>query len=286
MVNALLALSLAFFAKPAFASVLTIQTLPSYVNTNSFKLSCTTDAATAQFSVSKHGGAFTNFGPLIDTTVNPCIVQVTSSEVNDQTDYVFSVNGGPTTSTNYDISGPSPVSGYYKEHVSDGFNKLHWTNPHDTDFSQVVIYRGDTPDFSADSSHEIGRVAGSPNSDMTYDDHYSPDGNKTHYYDIRAIDQAGNSSSLVGDGSTTTTTSTPTPAAGGGTVQVLPSEQGVGGSVLSKETSPSAEPTTEPLGTVQAKATSSGLSRNRIVGIGALAVLLGLLVYFFTRKRS
>lgn len=272
----------------ASPSVLSIQTLPAFENTNNFKISCTTDGTTAQFSYSKNGGGFTNFGPAINVPTNPggCIVQVDSSVVNDQTNYSFKVNvdgsDSSTTSTTYDISGPSPVSGYYKETAGTDTFRLHWRNPSDSDFAKVIIYRGVTPDFSADSGHEIAQVLGGANSDMTFENHV-PDPTKTNYFSIRAVDMAGNSSSLVGD--VTTTTATPTPSAGGtGTVQVLPKEQGTGGSVLSKETSASAEPTAEPLSTTQAKAAPFGLSRNKIIGIGALAILLGLAAYFFTRR--
>jgi len=204
-------------AAPVFASVLSIQSLPGYINTNNFKLSCTSDGGSVQFEVSKNGGAFTAFGPAIDTDADPCIVQVDSSVVNEQTSYTFRA-GGKETSTFYDTSGPSPVSGYYKERISDGAYKLHWRNPGDTDFDKVVIYRGDTVDFSADSGHEIARVSGGSNSDMTYEDHFAPDSGRTYFYAIRALDHAGNSSSLAGDGGTTVTTvssqATPQPASG------------------------------------------------------------------------
>ena len=282
------------FALPAYASVLSIQQLPGYINTNNFKLSCTTDAATAQFSVSKHGAAFTDFGPLIDTTVSQCIVQVDSSVVNDQTDYVFRVNGGPTTSTFYDISGPSPVQNYYKDQVGTGFFKLHWKNPGDSDFDKVVIYRGETPDFPADNSHEIARVSGSPDSDMTYDEH-QPDPTKTYYYALRALDHAGNSSSLVGDGGTTTsTTGSTTPASGGssGSVVSVPGDQGTGGSILGTKTNPESSPT--PSGTPSATQDSGAQSDTGLLGwimthkkisLGVLAlVLLAYAGYRFTKK--
>ncbi len=276
-----------FMAKPAYAATVSIQKLPSVINTNDFKLSCTVlGGTTAQFSVNKHGAGFVDFGPAINLATDSCQVQVTSSQVNDHTDYVFKVTVGSDsdqTSTTYDTSGPSPVSGYYKENLGDGFNKLHWRNPGDTDFSQVVIYRGDTPDFSADSSHEVARIAGSPNSDMTYDDHYSPDG-KTHYYNIRALDQAGNSSSLVGDGgtTTTTTTSTPTPAAGGGTVRILPQEQAAQGQVLSEEASPTPAATASPF--QRAKASLFGTTKGGVI-VG-LIIIVGIAAYFIFRKRD
>lgn len=231
--------------KPVSASVLSIQSLPTYINTNSFKLSCTSDGGAVQFSVSKNGGAFTNFGPSIDTSVNPCIVQVDSSVVNDQTDYVFAA-GVFTTSTIYDSSGPSPVSGYYKERIGDGMYKLHFHTPSDSDFASVIIYGGDTGDFSADSGHKIAEVNGGANSDMTYDDNFAPDAGKTYYYDIRAIDKANNSSGLAGDGGTTTYTTvlgaSAAPVAKKSTVTILPKEKS-SGSVLGTEATPEASAT-------------------------------------------
>ncbi|OGM55051.1 hypothetical protein A2985_01105 [Candidatus Woesebacteria bacterium RIFCSPLOWO2_01_FULL_43_11] len=282
-----------FIVGPVYAATVSIQKLPTRINTDTFKLSCTVlGGGTAQFSYSKNGGSFTDFGSPINLSTDSCLVQVTNTQVNDHTDYVFkvTVDGGPdsdTTSTIYDVNGPAPVSGYYKEHISDGFNKLHWRNPPDADFTQVVIYRGDTPDFSADPSHEVARVGGSPNSDMTHDDHYSPDGNKTHYYNIRALDQAGNSSSLVGDGSTTTivTSTTPTLSATGGTVQTLPKEedQKAEGSVLSEEST--LEPTIEP-SEDETSSVGKTLFSSNTLKIGVLVVLAGLVLYFVFGKKK
>lgn len=241
LLYALIAILLAA-PKVASASVLAIQSLPTFINTNNFKLSCTSNGGAVQFEVSKHGGTFTAFGPSINTDSNACIVQVDSFVVNDQTDYVFRAQGF-TTSTTYDVSGPSPVTGYSKERVSDGEYKLRYHTPSDTDFTQVVIYRGDTVDFSADASHEIARVAASPNVDLTYSDHFAPDSSKTYFYAIRALDHAGNSSSLTGDGSTTKTVlgASTSPAGTGNTVIVLP-KSGTQGSVLGSDTGAMASP--------------------------------------------
>jgi hypothetical protein len=268
-------------------SVLSIQTLPSYINTNNFKLSCTSNGASAQFYVSKHGDPYIAFGPAINLASDPCIVQVTSSQVNNQSDYKFKVvvdSAESETSTIYDASGPSPVSGYYKEKINDGFYKIHYRSPNDADFDRVVIYRGDTSDFSADGSHEIARVAGSPDSDMTYDDHFSPDTSKTYYYALRAIDRAGNSSSLEGDSVSSNpsqvlgTSATPT-----GSVVILPQEKG---SVLGSEASPTAS--AEPQASTENEQTQgvlSGLSTAKKLAIGAGIIILGSAIYFFSKRK-
>lgn len=229
---------LAMLVKPAYAVTVDIVDLSDYITTNNFKLSCTALGGTsAQFSFKKEGGSYSDFGSAIDLTTTSCQVQVTSSQVEEQTRYYFKVtvdSVSDETDTFYDISGPSPVSNYYKDQISGGY-KLHWKNPGDSDFAKVKIYRGETADFSADGSHSIAEVAGGANSDMTYDDH-TPDPNKTYYYAIRALDKAGNSSSLVGDAGTTVTgTVQGTSTASSGTegkVSTLHKE----GEVLSKAT--------------------------------------------------
>lgn len=274
------------------ASFASIQTLPGYINNNNFKLSCTSDGSTAQFYYNKHSAGWVAFGGSIDLTSNQCVVDVNSSQVNDQTDYLFKVNvdgmDSSSTSTFYDASGPSPVSGYYKERTSDGSYKLHWTNPGDSDFDKVVIYRGDTVDFSADAGHEIARVSGGSNSAMTYDDNFTPDANKTYFYAIRALDHAGNSSSLVGDGSTSVITITPSPVPGGGKVTILPKE---GGSVLGTSTkskvspSPSVSPSASPEAQAQASFNLlTWISGHKKISLGILIVLV--IAWYFLSKRK
>lgn len=282
-------------ASPVKADVLAIQGLPSYINSNTFKISCTANAGSAQFAYSKHGGAFTNFGPTINTGTDTCVVQVDGNIITDQTDYTFRVSDGNgnafTTSTTYDTSGTGAPSGFYKDGLSDGY-RLHWRNPSDSDFSRVIIYRGDTPDFSADGNHEIATVLGSPNSDMTYEDHSGT--NK--YYDIRALDIAGNSSSLVGDGGgIVTVTATPSPVTRTGQAIILPKEQPAGqGSVLGTELTPSPSPAQTP-NIIQSINSFANTTPNPLrwilthkkISIGVLLVIIaiGLAVYSFGKRK-
>jgi hypothetical protein len=233
-------------AKPAKAANIAITKLPGYINTNDFKLSYSClGCSSVQFYVNRHGEGWVAFGPVF-TTANGQ-VEVTSSQINDQTDYAFKVSdpiGEDLTTTIYDVSGPSSISDFHKERINDGKYKLSWTNPGDTDFDKVIIYRGDTLGFSADASHEIARVSGGSNSPMTYDDSFSPNPAITYYYLIRALDHVGNSSGLAGDGGTTTTEvvlgASATPAAKKTTTTVaLPKEKGTG-SVLGTEATPGA----------------------------------------------
>jgi hypothetical protein len=222
-------------------------------------------------------------------------VQVTSSEVSEQTSYKFTVTdggvGSASTTTFYDISGPSPVTGYYKERINDGENKIHWKNPSDTDFDKVIIYRGDVLGYSADSSHEIARVSGGPNSDMTYDDHFTPDATKTYFYLIRALDHAGNSSSLVGEGGETVING-PTTQPVSGKVTVLPAESG---SVLGTEetTSSTPEATVNPsvVDQINEFATKTPqpfkwiLTHKKIsIGLAIILILLAYRLYKFSNR--
>ena len=262
------------------ASVLTIQTLPSYINIREFKLSCTTDASSVSFSVSKNDGSPTTFA----TVGSPCLVQVTGSQITEEAKYTFTVTDGSlssSTTTIFDNSGPSAVSGYFKDGLNDGF-RLHYHTPSDSDFDKVIIYRGDEASFSADSSHEIATINSSPNSDMTYEDHFGMVAGKTYYYYIRALDHAGNSSPLTGDGGVTTViTPTPGTVLSGTNVIILPRQEGTG-SVLGTEatTSPTPESTGEP--TLVERVTNLGndsptpikwILTHKKISIGVLLVL-------------
>ncbi len=290
---------LIMFAQPVFAipPQVSIQKLNSYINSNNFKLSCSALGGTsAQFSVSKNGGSFTDFGGVIDLTTTACLVQVSASEINDETSYVFkaTLNSGQTdqTATTYDISATSPVAGYSKERIDDGTYKLKWTNPGNADFDKVIIYRGEAAGFSADDGHEIARVGGSPNSDMSYNDDFPPDANKNYFYAIRAIDHAGNSSSLAGDAGATTTSQGILEASTdstGNNVTSLPAEKGTG-SVLGGKTT--ASPTPEAVvSTPEPASASSGplnwILTHKKISLGvAGALLLGAYLLYYFRKQN
>lgn len=288
-----LVFSLWLMAKPAMAitPTVSIQELPSYVTTDNFKLSCSAlGGSSAQFSFKKDGGSYQNFGSAIDVNNNPCQIQVNSSEIDSQTKYYFKVtlDGGVSdeTSTTYDVAGPSPVTGYRKDDGGNNTVVIHWRNPDSEDLAKVIIYRGETVDFTADSNHEIATVYGTPNSEMTYSVNIS-DTSKTYYYSIRAVDKAGNTSSLVGDGSTSLTTITQTTVQNvTGTVTILPKEDGSGGQVLGEEESIENEPTPEPANSLVEKITEK-LPNNKgfYIGLGLVALALVLYRYFKKSKK-
>lgn len=263
---------------------LSITDLPDYITTNSFKLSYSCLGCTSvQFYVSKNGGSWNSFGSLMTDASGQ--VQVTSSQVDEQTSYAFKVVDASgeeaKTETFYDISGPSPVSGYYKDSWGVGFYKLHWTNPTDSDFAKVIIYRGDTSSFSADASHEIAQVPGGAGATMTYDEH-QPDSSKTYYYALRALDKAGNSSSLVGDAGTTvlgtSTQATATPGTSSKVVS-LPKEEV--GQVLPESTGIPEEASEAPRGVVNQVVQ---FAKNRTKLTVLILAGLGLAGYLLYRK--
>lgn len=277
-------------ARTILASVLSIQTLPSYVTTNSFKLSCTANGNSAQFYFRKEGSSYSAFGPSINLLTTPCLVQVASSEVTEESKFYFKVNVDGTdsfeTSTIYDNSGPSAVSGFYKDGLTDGY-RLHYHTPSDSDFDKVIIYRDELVGFSADSSHEIATVNGSPNTDMTYEDHSGTG----KFYLIRALDHAGNSSGLAGDVGTTTSLSTaPTgnvlgaKTNSGGKVVILPKN----GSVLSGKTeaSPTPEATVTPAPETGKTGPANWILTHKKISIGVALVLIVAGYLLFRKKNS
>lgn len=286
-------LALAVFSGTAYAASLAISQLPEYVTVDHFKLSCTAlgGSTTAQFSYKKDGGSYSDFGPAINLTTTPCLVDVTSSQIDSQTKYYFKVTVGSAsaeTSTTYDVSGPDPVRDYSKDKIGLTSYRIHWTNPGNSDFRQVFIYRGEAPDFSANDDKKVTGIAGTPDTNMSWDDS-GLDPNKTYYYIIRALDKAGNSSGLVGDtytvqGEAVVTTVTPTQGAEG-RVTALPKEEG---QVLGEE---EGELTATPIPTPSniQEAVTEAVSRFKnsklLIGIGVLAFIVGLIWYWASSKK-
>lgn len=198
----------------AFSDQLEISNLPEYTRTNDIEISFTAlseGSVNVHFCYRKEGEGFKKFGPTFTTPSGE--VQVTSSQMNDQmVRYYFkaALNGADCsgsatdeTSTIYDYSGPSPVSNLKKENKGNGYWKLSWKNPHDPDFSRVFIYRSESSTFTANGQTKVGETGGAYNAEVSWDN-YGLDVNKKYYYAVRAVDKAGNPSSVVGDSETVT----------------------------------------------------------------------------------
>jgi len=281
-----------FLTRPvSAATIVQIQTLPGYINYTDFKLTCTTNGSSAQFYSMKDGGSYTAFGPTIDLTVNPCSVQVNGTQFGSEGKFWFEVivdGVSSQTSVTLDTTAPSAVSDFGKDRVNAGTTyRIHWKNPTDTDYAKVIIYRGTEAGFTADDTHKIADGGGNPGDTMSWDDN-GLDPNKEYYYNIRALDKAGNSSSLVGDsGTTTTVLGASTTPISGGVVTVLPKEK-ASGSVLGTQASPSTSPET----TNTSVNTNPGLGKwiltHKKISGGIAMVLLAIAYgfYYFSKKNK
>ena len=243
----------------------------------------------AQFSYKKDGESFANLGSAINLTSAPCLVDVTSSQINEQKKYFFKVNVDGTeveTSTTYDVTAPSAIHDYGKERIGPTTYKIRWTNPGEGDFAQVFIYRGESPDFGADNDKIVAKIGGAPDAQMSWlDNGISPD--KEYYYIVRALDKAGNSSSLVGDSQTTYQQVAPStaPSVAGTSVVQVPGEPA--GEVLKDSTEQAVAPAQEA-GPVKAAvdAAVGKIKSNRTLGMLAIGAFgLGLISYFLFRRR-
>ena len=276
---------------PAYAApTVSIVQLPEYVRVDNLRLSCTAlGGSMAQFSYKKDGESFANLGSAINLTSAPCLGDDTSSQINEQKKYFFKVNVDGTeveTSTTYDVTAPSAIHDYGKERIGPTTYKIRWTNPGEGDFAQVFIYRGESPDFGADNDKIVAKIGGAPDAQMSWlDNGISPD--KEYYYIVRALDKAGNSSSLIGDSQTTYQQVAPStaPSVAGTSVVQVPGEPA--GEVLKDSTEQAVAPAQEA-GPVKAAvdAAVSKIKSNKTLGMLAIGAFgLGLISYFLFRRR-
>ena len=129
-------------------------------------------------------------------------------------------------------------------------------------------------------------MGGAPDQEMTWDD-VGLDPNVTYYYALRAIDKAGNSSSVVADPEVTATIIEETVVEGitGEEVILLPSGEATG-KVLGEEEEDAEEIVVGESETTfdEAVDTLTGTTKGRIIAISAF--LLGLILYFISRRRK
>ncbi|OGM16265.1 hypothetical protein A2V55_00730 [Candidatus Woesebacteria bacterium RBG_19FT_COMBO_37_29] len=301
VILAIFALGLSVGHVKAVNTTVDISQLPQYTNQTVFSISYTAisdDPANikAQFYYSKEGEGLQILGPQFTGPSNE--FEVTGAQVNEgNKKYYFKVivtYGSDTvsdeTSTYFDNSGPDTPSAYSKERIGSTTYKIKWHSPSNDDFAQVLIYRGENPDFSADSGHFVFAQGGLKNTDFEWIDN-GLDPNKNYYYLLRALDFAGNSSGLVGDTFVTTGTSTVTsqsPLPASGQVRVLPKEEGQGGQVLGQEeTQGTPTPVPTQAGGVVGKVVEFAKNRTKItVLIVAVIVIGGYLIYRRLRSQK
>ena len=284
----------------AIADHVEISDLPAYTKEDHFDLSYSAfseGGVNVKFFYRKDGSSYTQFGPTLGTPSGT--VGVTSSQLNeDQVKYFFKVelNGATSdeTSVTLDRSGPSPVSDYSKEVLSSTHVKLHWRNPNDSDFWKVVIYRSTSSEFTADDNTKVAEIVGPRDAVMQWED-AGQEAGKTYYYAIRAVDSAGNGSSLVSDvDAQVLGTSTGESSVGGEEiVTILPSD-GTGGSILGEGDEAmmeDGEAGTQDQevsleGDEDAQSDAGSSTVRRVLTVTGILVLLYAAYRFFFRKRN
>ncbi len=246
-------------------------------------------------------GSFTQMGT--DQTLadggNSGVCSTGSSIVTTNGTYAFKVTadaGGDhaeeTVTVTYNTSGPGDVRDYNKTRIGSCQYGIHFKTADDSGKTvKVEIYRSDSVPFTADSGSRTQTVFAGSNEIHDVTD-TAPDCNKTYYYAVRAFDNAGNGSALIGDDVNSLTVINPTgqPAQGAipvsstngnvlGATNGSTGSSGEGGQVEGLS-SPSAEtvtvkPTVKPGTTV----------RNMLIGGGIL--LVGALLYaIWTRRKN
>ena len=314
-------LAVLFFAGVSYASTLSVRLAQpkSPNNQNNFNLtfvvldtSATPTPITAKcFKEGPGEGSFTQFGPDIAISAggNSANCADVPSVVNTNGTYSFYVsatNGSETqtsstVSVDYNTNGPGTPGNYSKEHPTSCEYLIKFRTADDGGkTSKVELYRSTNTSFSADNGTRVQSMGIASNTDGTFTDNVG-DCSKTYYYAIRAFDNAGNGSGVVGDSEThitnpTTTTQAsgstnqPTNTAGSGAIPVVTSSVTRGSS---EEVTP--QPTTDQnvLGASvaptksPAQKTSGGLfSATNMLGGLAGIIILGVLFWLWRRRKN
>ena len=310
-------LSFGLIAKPVFASdfVLSIQEPKTPTNTKDLKLEfkalhLNKGVITAKcLKKGPNDSGFSQFGSNIVLSAggnsSSCDL---SLAINDNGSYQFMIEAtdgvateNKTVSLDYNTSTPGTVRDYRKEWLNNGCDyKIHFKTDDDNGKTvKVELYRSTDSAFSANNESLVHSV--NIGSNQEYDITNSvPDCSKTYYYALRAFDNAGNGSGLVGDRITittsTTTTSTTvvdttTVGTGTGAIPVIDSDIPAEGSnqitpsegeVLDTNNS---EETGQVLGTIQGNV-SNFVTEHKIISSLIAIGLLSIIIYVIKKIRK
>jgi len=241
-------------------------------------------------------GGFSQFGSDFNLIAggNSDNCSVDSSVVNNQGTYQFFVRATAGSDTldsaivtvDYNTSGPGTPSDYVKEQVNSCTFKLKFKTANDGGKTvKVEFYRSDQTSFQANAGTVFASQAIGSNTNGEIQNTV-PDCAKTYYYALRAFDNAGNGSGLVGDSFTTTTTTTSTTASPA-TAPVIVAASQISSGETTAEVTPSETPAAQtegaateavsPTPQVEGAATSAWWadSRWRYLLVIAVLVLLG-----------
>ena len=220
-----------------------------------------------------------------------------SSAITDNGSYQFQVKaiaGGEESLSNvvsldYNTSSPGTPIDYRKEQINNCDFKIHFKTADDSGKTvKVELYRSTDSNFSANNESLVVSTNIGSNQEKDIWNNV-PDCSKVYYFALRAFDNAGNGSGLVGDkvyttitdGSTVTTSTTTNSGA-------IP----VGGAVIPKEgEGDQVNPdTTQQEGTGQVLGTRTVVrdffSRHPITTILIAVLILGIIIYAFKKIRQ
>lgn len=231
---------------------------------------------------------------LIEDGGNTGACPVTSSIIDQKGEYLFKVvataendEAKDTATVVYNNEGPGDPTGYSKERTNVCDYKIKFHSADDGGKTiKVEIYRSENTAFTADSGSRVDTIMIGSNTDgqsITT----PPDCNKQYYFGVRAFDNAGNGSNVVGDSVVkfTTTTTTTTGTQGEAIALGSPST----GSILGKET-------TEGEGTILGETTPSAtetgpislvefVKKNGILIVGVLLLIIGIIGLYVSKKK-
>lgn len=219
-----------------------------------------------------------------------------SNVITDAGSYQFIVNANGTDSDivylDYKNSTPGTPTDYRKENIN-GNNcdfKIHFKTANDNGKTvKVELYRSSDSAFSANSESLVHSV--SIGSNQEYDIYNSvPDCSKTYFYVLRAFDDAGNGSGIIGDSitvATTTYTETTTTQAQGAipvTGTNIPNEDQGASTDLSSEEDQGQNPEGESEefnGQILGTETESGnfITQHKIISTVIGIILLAIIIY-------
>jgi len=227
---------------------------------------------------------------------NTGVCPVTSNIIDPKGDYLFKVvaTAGTdekidTATVTYNNEGPGDPTGYSKERTNLCDYKIKFRSADDNNKTvKIEVYRSENTSFTADSGSRVDTITIGSNTEgqsITT----PPTCDKEYYFGVRAFDNAGNGSNVVGDSIVKFTTTTPstTGTTGGGAIALTsPSE----GSVLGKETK---EGEGAILGETTPSATESKPSqlagffqKNGILILGILLLIIGTIGLYVSKKKT
>lgn len=312
-------LSISLFASVALAAGLSVRIeqpkTPS--NDNSFKINFVTldtqgrPVTVKCFKKAPADGDFSQFGSDINLAAGGSSgdCEVNSSLMSSQGIYQFFVRAEAAPDTevsqavtvDYKTEAPGTPYNYSKEEVGDCEYKIKFKTAADSGKTQKVeIYMSTLSSFPADSGTKVGEVGIGSDQEGSFNKVVS-ECDKTYYFAIRAFDNAGNGSGVVGDSNITIITKevtvTPTATTTGGAIPVQSSQVGAGSQILGvseaeatkgaeQGATGSAQPGVTPEGEVQGAETDGGIFslRNLLIAFAAIIIIGGVYLYQKSKK--